>query len=1242
MQIDFQCVGLPLVQTRCRLCGADASGPVVRVRGAPVRDGVLDLCRCSDCESLTYAGDDPVIGYDFEGFPEDYWHHYVQSGAGIMAMLEPLLRLRPVEGDLLDVGCGFGFVPHAWHTMGLGAAVGLETSKYGRVGAEKLGVEILPHYYAPLRDQLDGRFRYVFTSEVLEHVPDPAGFLTEIAGGLTPDGILIVTTPSAQAVDPALDHSTVLASLSPGFHYILASEIALFHVLRQAGFPHIRVEDTGTRLFAWASRVPLPDLAPVGEGWKAYLGYLDQLSDHPDPHVSCGALYRLFKDQLNTGAIEQAATVWDRLAHNAKDAFGIDLAATTLVPDPASPLSRDIRKVSDFSKIPSWLGCARYFGAKLMHGLGTPAEALVPMLCRAVGEMGRDVEDLPQLAQEPAHFLPQARALLARCLSSAGHLDSGIASKTIPAIQDAKNLLKARLSRRAEAVLWQGLMRAVVDGDGAGVEAAIWTALGRLAHAAGDSETEAICLEAAAARVPDDPALQASLGRFAFAQARYRRAYKAFRLATHVDGDRAVHWANLAAAAQALSCQRLARAHARQALTLDPGHVSARLTLARAEIALGHLAAGRAALPSPPAAPETEPVDVRLQRIGTALLDGEVETALYDLAALIEQNPENASLRDEYRAALLRAGNVQPLDALLEGLGLNGLDTAGHDVETAPVPLCLPARCDVVLLADRGLCALRASLDSLHAFGRGWIGRVTVVGPPRALALAHLDDHPLAPHLAATVEEAQALGGAERFLLMAAETALLPDTLPALFDALATWPQAALVAALPLSGPMSAHPLDPKRQVAEPLPDAALACALRDLLRGPGAVIAPVVPPGCFLVRRDAVNDILPLCPGHVANAMFDLSLRLVDSGYLSVVALGAPLAILRPLQMPDWALLYQRHSALRVLTGMASFDALPPVVALRKNLAKDMALHLPELPPARPAPPQVYPPAKTQQRMRWITDVVGNLRPDEELCLFVTFAPEGVLPPLTRRYVAALRAAGLRVVLCVNLPDPDAPVDPALRHQGDHVVLRCNEGFDFAAWADLLRGNPALWEVGLLFFANDSMIASAEDIPALVDRVRQTGADMIAMTDSRMHRRHVQSYLFAYRQSALSSPEVRAFWQNIEVLRDKQEVIRRYELEQLDVVETQAGLSALVLFPISDLLGPERRRLIAISATHHLWRQLLRHGFPFVKAELLRRPPPGVNSSDVLQALADRGEDVEELLLNIEETNLNRLPLTA
>lgn len=1241
MQVQFDFVAKHTVHATCRVCGGDATSPVVRVVGAPSEGGILDLYRCEACLSLSYAGDDPVIGYDFNGFAENYWHHYVQSGAGIMAMLEPLLRLRPKAGQLLDVGCGFGFVPHFWQLSGLGGAVGLETSEYGRIGREKLGIDILHSYYAPLRDDLDGRFRYVFASEVLEHVLYPKEFLADISGGLSRDGILILTTPAAESVVADCDPSTLLASLSPGFHYFLTSRMGLTHLLHQAGFRYVRVEMSGCRLFAWASHRPLPELAPASDGWDDYITYLELLSDHPDHHVAGGARYRLFKDTLNTGDMNRASKAWLALCALANDHYGVDLCAGSVEADtPQGGFAVRSLKIPDFSLSPSWLGCALYFGAKYRHAKGEDASKLIPVLCRAILEMGRDLDDLAQFAQEPAYFLPHARELLAIVLAGTGspatEQDTGGTSATIETFE---GLLNAGSFRRAEHVLWRALAEAVANGSGAGSEATIWQALAQSTQLCLGADVQEICFEAATARRPQDANLQSATGLFAFSRGRYRRAYSAFRILCNTDPLNPVYWSNLAACALMLTCYRLARAQSATALSLNPLHRGARKIFARSEILLQRPAAALAALA--PLTP-TDDLDTLLLEHSANLANGDLEIGLFGLAELADATPNNSAISKQFHDAFFRSVNDPVLVGLISALGL-----LTPDADTVPVlvhhqPLNGPELCDVVLLADHGQVHLRGCLESLALYAAEWTDRVTVVGTPAKLDLADFDHLPFHIHKVADINTALGAGNARQILLLCAEAEMLPDSIPPLFRSLDSSPTAALAAAWPLAGPFSAHPMPLDRQFEEPIPDATLAAAIRAWTRGPADVPVPFVPAGCILIRRDALETIGPLATGPITGAVQDFCLRAIDSGHKVLLVLDAPVAQRDQLPAPDRASLYARHSALRVLAAESLLDRQQNVCELRLRIQEDMALTLPPLPPDAPPPARVRAKGDGSVRSRWLTSPPNNISETDEICLFVAFAPDGSLPLLTRRYLTALRNTGLKIILCMNLIDPDAPADPAIALLADHVLLRCNEGYDFAGWADLLRGHPAIWNAGLVVFANDSLIGPLEGLSSLTTRIRRSHADFIAMTDSRMYRHHIQSFLFAYKSGGLASDVIRGFWNTIEVLEDKQQIIQRYELALLDLARTQARLTVEVLFPTETILGKDRRRLIALSPTHHLWRQLLRLGFPFVKAELLRLPPPSVRGGDVSQALVEHGVDIEELCLHIEETNVNRLPLMA
>ncbi len=108
-------------------------------------------------------------------------------------------RRTPLEGkSALDVGCGAGLLAEPLARLGasvtgLDAAPALIAVAREHSAARGLEIDYRAGELAELQDQFD----LITCMEVIEHVADPAIFLSDLAKRLAPGGLLILSTPNA-------------------------------------------------------------------------------------------------------------------------------------------------------------------------------------------------------------------------------------------------------------------------------------------------------------------------------------------------------------------------------------------------------------------------------------------------------------------------------------------------------------------------------------------------------------------------------------------------------------------------------------------------------------------------------------------------------------------------------------------------------------------------------------------------------------------------------------------------------------------------------------------------------------------------------------------------------------------------------------------------------------------------------------------------------------------------------------
>ncbi|MEQ4721873.1 methyltransferase domain-containing protein [Nonomuraea sp. B19D2] len=116
----------------------------------------------------------------------------------VETLIDEFLTDEMVRGkEALDVGCGLGYFSRRLHERGavvtatdLGAGLVEQTRRRVGCRGEVADALRLADHFGP------GRFDVVVSSECIEHTPDPAEALRQMARVLKPGGHLVVSTPN--------------------------------------------------------------------------------------------------------------------------------------------------------------------------------------------------------------------------------------------------------------------------------------------------------------------------------------------------------------------------------------------------------------------------------------------------------------------------------------------------------------------------------------------------------------------------------------------------------------------------------------------------------------------------------------------------------------------------------------------------------------------------------------------------------------------------------------------------------------------------------------------------------------------------------------------------------------------------------------------------------------------------------------------------------------------------------------
>lgn len=116
------------------------------------------------------------------------------------------------------------------------------------------------------------------------------------------------------------------------------------------------------------------------------------------------------------------------------------------------------------------------------------------------------------------------------------------------------------------------------------------------------------------------------------------------------------------------------------------------------------------------------------------------------------------------------------------------------------------------------------------------------------------------------------------------------------------------------------------------------------------------------------------------------------------------------------------------------------------------------------------------------------------------------------------------------------------LKDLGIEVIQRENIGYDFYSYKIGIE-RLDLNQYDEVIICNDSVFGPLYSLKSIFDQMEKKQCDFWGITDSIQLAYHIQSYFLVFNKSIIVSTIFSQFWDEIAILDDKSEIIRRYEV---------------------------------------------------------------------------------------------------
>ncbi len=231
-------------------------------------------------------------------------------------------------------------------------------------------------------------------------------------------------------------------------------------------------------------------------------------------------------------------------------------------------------------------------------------------------------------------------------------------------------------------------------------------------------------------------------------------------------------------------------------------------------------------------------------------------------------------------------------------------------------------------------------------------------------------------------------------------------------------------------------------------------------------------------------------------------------------------------------------------------------------------------------------------------------------LAVMAHYDVAGVLRPHVRGQVEALAASVDKLVVCTTSPTLQ---DEARDWLSERAVLveRANYGYDFFSYKVGLDSAGDLTAYDEVVVCNDTYVFARDSYAPIFEAMAERPCDFWGLTGAERVAPHIQSFFIAFRPWVVSSRAFTQFWEEMEPISKRRQVIRRYEVGMSRRLY-EAGFCSDTYFVET---AADRR----IARDRMRWWAVHRSPFPRTRAEVAEWREHASEPWNPARSLADR-----------------------